>query len=53
MRVNWTPFLTLFPLRLPANDMAFDDDGLAAAEDSEEVGISRMIGTPIYGMTFI
>jgi len=21
MRVNWTPFLTLFPRRLPANDM--------------------------------
>ena len=21
MTVNWTPFLTLFPLRLPANDM--------------------------------
>lgn len=22
MTVNWTPFLTLFPLRLPAKDMA-------------------------------
>lgn len=21
MTVNWTPFLTLFPLRLPANDI--------------------------------
>lgn len=21
MTVNWTPFLALFPLRLPANDM--------------------------------
>jgi hypothetical protein len=25
IKVNWTPFLTLFPLRLPANDMFFED----------------------------
>ena len=24
MTVNWTPFLTLFPLRRPANDMVED-----------------------------
>jgi hypothetical protein len=57
MTVNWTPFLTLFPLRLPANDMlakTYGRRGLDFEEGSKTTGANwrrvRLFGlqTPMF-----